>query len=58
MNKKKFTYKKSGVNIRAADKFINFISSVSSKKKAKKSFLILEVLVQLQLYPKTLNSLE
>ena len=38
MNKKKFTYKKSGVNIRAADKFINFISSVSSKKKGKKKF--------------------
>ena len=38
MNKKIFTYKKSGVNIRAADKFVNFISSVSSKKKGKKKF--------------------
>ncbi len=38
MNKKKFTYKKSGVNINAADNFINFISSVSSKKKGKKKF--------------------
>ena len=38
MNKKKFTYKKSGVNIRAADKFINFISTVSSKKRGKKKF--------------------
>ena len=38
MNKKKFTYKKSGVNIRAADKFINFISTVSSKNKGKKKF--------------------
>ncbi len=38
MNKKKFTYKKSGVNINAADKFINFISAVSSKKKGKKKF--------------------
>jgi len=38
MNKKLFTYKKSGVNIDAADKFINFISSVSSKKKGKKKF--------------------
>ena len=38
MNNKKFTYKKSGVNIHAADKFINFISSVSSKKKGKKKF--------------------
>ena len=41
MNKKKFTYKKSGVDIGAADKFVNFISTVSTKKKeAKKSFLI------------------
>ena len=38
MNKKKYTYKKSGVNIKAADDFINFISSVSSKKKGKKKF--------------------
>ena len=38
MNKKKFTYKKSGVNINAADNFINFISLLSSKKKGKKKF--------------------
>ena len=38
MNKKKFTYKKSGVDIRAADSFVNFISTVSSKKKGKKKF--------------------
>jgi phosphoribosylformylglycinamidine cyclo-ligase len=38
MNKKLFTYKKSGVNIKAADNFVNFISSVSSKKKGKKKF--------------------
>ena len=38
MNKKIFTYKKSGVNIHSADKFVNFISSVSSKKKGKKKF--------------------
>ncbi len=38
MNKKKFTYKKSGVDINAADKFVNFISKVSSKKKGKKKF--------------------
>jgi phosphoribosylaminoimidazole synthetase len=38
MNKKLFTYKKSGVNIDAADSFINFISAVSSKKKGKKKF--------------------
>ncbi len=38
MNKKLFTYKKSGVNIEAADNFVNFISSVSTKKKGKKKF--------------------
>jgi len=38
MNKKKFTYKKSGVNIDTADKFVNFISTVSSKKRGKKKF--------------------
>ena len=38
MNKKKFTYKKSGVNINAADSFINFISSYSANKKGKKKF--------------------
>ena len=36
MNKKLFTYKKSGVDINAADKFIKFISNISSKKKGKK----------------------
>ncbi len=38
MNKKLFTYKKSGVNISAADNFVNFISSISSKKRGKKKF--------------------
>ena len=38
MKNKLITYKKSGVNIKVADKFVNFISSVSSKKKGKKKF--------------------
>ncbi len=38
MNKKLFTYKKSGVNIGAADKFVNFISKISSKKRGNKKF--------------------
>jgi len=38
MNKKNLTYKKSGVNINAADKFIKFISSFNTKDKGKKKF--------------------
>jgi len=38
MNNKSFTYKKSGVNIDTADKFVNFISKFTSKKKGKKKF--------------------
>ena len=38
MNKKKFTYKKSGVNIDAADNFVKFISTISTKKRGKKKF--------------------
>ena len=38
MNKNLFTYKKSGVDINAADKFVKFISSISSKKRGKKKF--------------------
>jgi len=38
MNKSLFTYKKSGVNIKAADKFVNFISNISSRKRGRKKF--------------------
>jgi phosphoribosylformylglycinamidine cyclo-ligase len=38
MNKKPFTYKKSGVNISAADKFVNFIANISTKKRGNKKF--------------------
>ena len=38
MNKNLFTYKKSGVNINAADKFVNFIANISSKKRGNKKF--------------------
>jgi phosphoribosylformylglycinamidine cyclo-ligase len=38
MKPKKFTYKKSGVNINAADNFVKFISSISSNNKGKKKF--------------------
>ena len=33
MRSKKLTYAKSGVNIKKADKFINFITSISKKNK-------------------------
>ena len=38
MNKNVFTYKKSGVDINAADKFVSFISKISAKKRGKKKF--------------------
>ncbi len=38
MNKNLFTYKKSGVDIKAADKFVSFISKISTKKRGKKKF--------------------
>jgi len=38
MKKQKFTYEKSGVNIDAADNFVKFISSISTKNKGKKKF--------------------
>ena len=38
MNKSLFKYKKSGVDINSADKFIKFIANNSSKKKGKKKF--------------------
>ena len=36
MKKHKFTYEKSGVDINAADNFVKYISSISSKNKGKK----------------------
>ncbi len=38
MNKNVYTYKKSGVDIKAADKFVKFISNISTKKRGKKKF--------------------
>ena len=38
MNKNLFTYKKSGVDINAADRFVKYISTISSKKRGKKKF--------------------
>ena len=38
MKKNLFTYKKSGVNIDAADKFVNFIANISPKERGNKKF--------------------
>ncbi len=38
MKKNKFTYLKSGVNIKAADNFVKFISNISAKNKGNKKF--------------------
>ena len=38
MNKSSLTYEKSGVNIKAADKFVKFISSFSKKTKKNNKF--------------------
>ena len=38
MKKKNFTYEKSGVNISAANNFVEYISSISSNNKGKKKF--------------------
>ena len=37
MNKDLLTYKKSGVDIKAADTFVNHLTKILPKKKAKKS---------------------
>ena len=52
MNKNLFTYKKSGVDINAADKFVKFISNNSTKKEAKKSLIILVDLGLSQIFQK------
>jgi len=38
MNKSKLTYNKSGVNIKKADKFVNFISSLTKKTQKSVNF--------------------
>ena len=50
MRKSNLTYRKSGVNIKAADKFINYISSLAKKHNNNKELKILEVLDQFQKY--------
>ena len=44
MISKNLTYKKSGVNITAADNFVKYLSQIKTNKKGKKSSQILGVL--------------
>ena len=55
MKNNKLTYQKSGVNIKAADKFVNFISTISRKTKKMVNLRILGVL---QLYPIYLKNIK
>ena len=50
MNKSSLTYEKSGVNIKAADKFVKFISSFSKKTKKITNLIISVSLVQLAIF--------
>ena len=50
MNKNLFTYKKSGVDINTADKFVKFISNITSKNRGKKSIITLVDLGQLPIF--------
>ena len=52
MNKKKFTYKKSGVNINAVTISLISFHYFHQKKRAKKSFQISVVLAQLLIFQK------
>jgi len=56
MKKEKFTYQKSGVNISAADNFVKFISSISSKNKGKKKFNNIGGFGSISNIPKNLKS--
>ena len=56
MKKEKFTYEKSGVNINAADNFVKFISSISSKNKGQKKFNNIGGFGSISSIPKNLKS--
>jgi len=56
MKKHKFTYEKSGVNIKAANNFVNFISKISSKGKKNKNFQNIGGFGSISSIPKKLKS--
>ncbi len=47
MNNKTFTYKKSGVNIDRADKFVNFISKITYKNKGNKKAIFITIAIMM-----------
>ena len=57
MKSQKLTYKNSGVNIKNADKFIDFISNLTKKQRKVVILRILVDLEQFQAYQKTLKIL-
>ncbi len=57
MNKLTLTYEKSGVNIKATDRFVNFLSSKTEKTKKIGNLIVLVILAQLIKYPKNLSIL-
>ena len=56
MNNSKFTYQKSGVNITAADKFVDFISKKTKQKKINQNLKILVLLDQLLIFQKFIKN--
>ena len=56
MRKNILTYKKSGVDINAADKFVKFISNISTKKKGKKTLNNIGSFASITNIPKNLKN--
>ena len=58
MSRNILTYKKSGVDINAADKFVKFISNISTRKKGKKKFNNIGGFGSITNIPKNLKNLK
>ena len=56
MKKNKITYEKSGVSIKAADKFVKFISSISNKSKKSGKFKNIGNFASITSIPKSFNN--
>ena len=56
MNKNLLTYKKSGVNISKADKFVNFIANISTKKVGNKKSSNIGGFGSISNIPKNINN--